>query len=55
LLRPISQELGCEAELEGVLDITQNGTGAEKQRAVFAEGNSMREVVRYLVNATAEA
>ena len=55
LLRPISQELGCEAELEGVLDITQNGTGAEKQRAVFAKGNSMRDVVRYLVNATAEA
>jgi carboxylate-amine ligase len=54
-LRPISQELGCEAELEGVLDIAQNGTGAEKQRAAFAERNSTKDVARYLVAATAEA
>jgi glutamate---cysteine ligase / carboxylate-amine ligase len=54
LLRPISQELGCEAELEGVLDIMKNGTGAEKQRAVFAERNSTKDVARYLVAATAE-
>jgi glutamate---cysteine ligase / carboxylate-amine ligase len=54
-LRPVSQELGCEAELEGVLDITKNGTGAEKQRAVFAEGNSTKDVARYLVAATADA
>jgi carboxylate-amine ligase len=54
-LRPISQELGCEAELEGVLEIAQNGTGAEKQRAVFAERNSTKDVARYLVASTAEA
>jgi carboxylate-amine ligase len=54
-LRPVSQELGCEAELEGVLDIAKSGTGAEKQRAVFAEGNSTKDVARYLVAATADA
>jgi carboxylate-amine ligase len=54
-LRPVSQDLGCEEELEGILEITQNGTGAERQRGVFAKRNSMKEVARYLVETTAEA
>jgi len=48
-LRPVSQDLGCEAELEGVLEILQGGTGAEKQRAVFAKRGSMKAVVGHLV------
>ena len=52
-LRPVAQDLGCEAELEGVLEILVSGTGAEKQRAIFRERGSLRDVVAYLVAATA--
>lgn len=51
-LHPLSQDLGCEAELEGVLEILHNGNGADKQRAVFEKHGSLREVAAYLVNAT---
>ena len=33
-LRPVSQDLGGEAELEGILEILDPGSGAELQRAV---------------------
>ncbi len=52
-LRPLSQDLGCEAELEGVLEILHNGNGADKQRTVFEKRGSLREVAAYLANATA--
>src|SRR5919199_267679 len=52
-LRPVAQDLGCEAELEGVLEILESGTGAEKQRGIFRERGSLRDVVAYLVAATA--
>jgi carboxylate-amine ligase len=52
-LRSISVDLGCEAELEGVLDIVEYGTGAERQRAVFKERGSTQDVAGYLVAATA--
>lgn len=52
-LHPVSQELGCEAELEGVLEIAEGETGAEKQRAVFGKHGSSKDVVGYLVEATA--
>jgi glutamate---cysteine ligase / carboxylate-amine ligase len=52
-LRPVSQDLGCEAELEEVLEITDGGTGAEKQRAVFAKRGSTEDVMEHLVAATA--
>ena len=52
-LRPISQDLGCETELEGVLEIVEGGNGAEKQRAVFGEHGSLHDVVAYLVTGTA--
>ena len=51
-LRPISQDLGCEAELKGVLEIVEGGTGAERQRAVFNRRGSTEDVVAYLVAAT---
>ena len=52
-LRPVSQDLGCEAELEGVLEIAVRGTGAESQRAVFEERGSPEDVAGYLVATTA--
>jgi len=52
-LRPVSQDLGCEAELEGVLEILQRGTGAELQRAAYRKRGSLEDVVEYLLGATA--
>src|ERR671921_1065228 len=52
-LRSVSQDFRCETELEGVLGIVEAGTGAEKQRAVFGERNSLEDVVEYLIAATA--
>ena len=51
-LRPVSQDLGCEAELEGVLKIVDGGTGAERQRAVFWKHGSAKDVAGYLVATT---
>ena len=51
-LRPISQDLGCEAQLEGVLEIVESGNGADKQRAVLLEDGSLQEVAAYLAAAT---
>jgi carboxylate-amine ligase len=48
---PVAQDLGCEAELEGLLDITRRGTGAELQRAVYGKRGSLRDVVGYLLGA----
>jgi carboxylate-amine ligase len=53
--RPVSQDLGCEAELEGVLEILQRGTGADLQRAVYEKHGSLTDVVDYLLDATAPA
>lgn len=52
-LRPVSQNLGCEAELEGVLEILYSGTGAERQRSVFEKHGSLEAVARYLAANTA--
>ncbi len=48
---PVAQDLGCEAELEGLLDITRRGTGAELQRAVYGKRGSLWDVVGYLLGA----
>jgi carboxylate-amine ligase len=53
MLRPVSQDLGCETELEGVLKIVEGGNGADKQRSVFGERGSTEDVVGYLVAKTA--
>ncbi|MDQ4106493.1 MAG: glutamate--cysteine ligase [Actinomycetota bacterium] len=52
-LRPVAQDLGCEAELEGVLEIVESGTGAERQRAVLGERGTLKGVVEHLIEATA--
>src|ERR671916_312392 len=52
-LRPVSQDLRCEAELEGVLEILERGNGAELQRAAFEKRGSLEDVLDYLLEATA--
>ena len=52
-LRPVSQDLDCEGQLDGVLDIAQGMTGAQKQRAVFEKRRSTKDVVEHLIAATA--
>jgi carboxylate-amine ligase len=54
-LRPIAQELFCEAELEGVLEIVERGTGAGLQRAAFGKSGSLEGLVDRLVEATVPA
>jgi glutamate---cysteine ligase / carboxylate-amine ligase len=54
-LRPVSQDLGCETELEGVLEILHRGTGAELQRAAYERRGSLEDVVDYLLETTASA
>ena len=52
-LRTVSQDLGCEAELDGLLEMTQAETGAERQRAVYRRRRSMKDVVAQLATETA--
>jgi glutamate---cysteine ligase / carboxylate-amine ligase len=52
-LRPVSQDLGCEAELEGVLGILRRGNGADLQRAAYERRGSLEDVVDYLLETTA--
>src|SRR4028118_2152152 len=40
-LRPVSQDLGCEAELDGILLILDRGNGAELQRAAYEKGGAL--------------
>jgi carboxylate-amine ligase len=54
-LRPVSQDLGCEAELDGVLWILDRGNGAELQRAAYKKRGSLEGVVDYLIETTAPA
>ena len=48
-LRPAAQDLGCEGELEGILEIVERGSGAGLQRAAFEEHGSLKDVVERLV------
>ncbi len=48
-LLPVARDLDCVAELESVLDIPRRGASYQRQRAVYAETGSMREVVRSIV------
>ena len=51
-LRPAAQDLGCENELEGVLEMVERGNGAELQRADFEKHGSLKDVVGRLVVST---
>ena len=51
-LHPLSQSLRCEAELDGVLEIVDRGSGAELQRVAFQKSGSLSGVVDHLVDAS---
>lgn len=51
-LHPISQDLGCEEELGGVLEIVDRGPGAGRQRAVLRKSGTFEGVVEDLVRGT---
>lgn len=54
-LRPVSQDLGCEAELLNVLAIVEGGTGSQHQRRVYEESGDLLDVVAYLIEGTRPA
>src|ERR671916_2799403 len=54
-LRPVSQDLGCEEELGGVLEILDRGNGAELQRAAYERRGSLLDVVDHLLETPAPA
>ena len=51
-LKPVGQDLGCESELEGVLEIVENGTGSRHQRRVYERSGDFLDVVAYLIEGT---
>ena len=46
---PHAERLGCAAELDGINDILENGTGAARQREILRRTGDMREVVKGLI------
>jgi carboxylate-amine ligase len=54
-LRSVSQELGCENELTGVLEIVESGTGSQRQRRVYEESGDFLDVVAFLIEGTRPA
>jgi carboxylate-amine ligase len=54
-LRPISQNLRCEAELLDVLEIVEGGTGSQHQRRIYEESGDFLDVVAYLIEGTRPA
>ena len=54
-LRPHAQDLGCEDELEGILDIVNGGTGSRRQREIYEESGEFLDVVAYLIEDTRPA
>jgi carboxylate-amine ligase len=52
-LRGHAEDLGAEAELEGVEDLLRSGTGASRQIKVHEANNDLLEVVQEIVEQTA--
>src|SRR5437660_5878238 len=52
-MREHAEALGSEAELEGVADLLEHGTGADRQRMVYDANHDLREVTSEVVAATA--
>jgi glutamate---cysteine ligase / carboxylate-amine ligase len=53
-LRPVGVQLGCEAELEGVLGILEEGPSYVRQRRLVEGGGDLRAVVNQLVDDLAD-
>jgi carboxylate-amine ligase len=54
-LTPHAQDLGCESELEGVMDIVEGGTGSQRQRRIYEESGEFLDVVAFLIEETRPA
>ncbi len=54
-LKPVSQDLGCEDELQDVLEIVDGGPGSRHQREVYAENGDFLDVVAFLIENTRPA
>jgi len=54
-LKPFAQDLGCENELEGILEIVASGTGSQRQREVYDESGDFLDVVAFLIEGTRPA
>src|SRR4028119_2478543 len=54
-LRPVSQDLGCENELAGILEIVEGGTGSQRQRRVYEESGDFLYVVAFPIGGTRPA
>ena len=52
-LRPHARDLGSERELEGILDIAERGSGADRQLAEWRANRDMVALTRAIVEATA--
>jgi carboxylate-amine ligase len=53
-LKPVAGRLGCTQELEVVTEVLDQGASYERQRAVFANGGRLEDVVDALVTEFAE-
>jgi carboxylate-amine ligase len=51
-MREHCQDLGCEAELEGIEDLLERGNGASRQIVVYEANRDLREVAAEIVAAT---
>jgi carboxylate-amine ligase len=54
-LKPHAQDLGCEDELENVLEIVEGGTDSQRQRRVYEESGDFLDVVAALIEGTRPA
>jgi carboxylate-amine ligase len=54
LAEPAARRLGCARELERVEEVLQRGTGADEQRRVHAETESLLSVAEFLAATTVE-
>ena len=55
LAEPAAQRLGCGEEIAAVSRICERGAGADEQRRVLAESESLLSVTRWLVETTASS
>jgi carboxylate-amine ligase len=54
-LRPHARELGAEREFDGLLDLIEHGSGADRQLAEYRANRDMVALVRAIVEATSGA
>ncbi len=54
-LTPHAQDLGCEAELEGIIEMVEGGTGSQRQREVYKKSGDFLDVVAFLIEGTRPA